>query len=179
MHYVSSFAQDLVHAVSRGKFMTAKHILLGAGLHSLTGQKLPIKLLARYGNACTYEMVQKIETAQAELVQNMRLRNFPFDLVLAQQILPSLSFGGTTLTAKKKRQKEVFIHVTELPSKRCQTMRSLEKNWIQTHDFRPQNSKVANNSLPKRAIRPHKKPPSLPLELTRQTLNCSKKMLFL
>ena len=47
MHYVSSFAQDLVHAVSRGKFMTAKHILLGTGLHSLTGQKLPIKLLAR------------------------------------------------------------------------------------------------------------------------------------
>ena len=40
MHYVSSFAQDLVHAVSRGKFMTAKHILLGTGLHSLTGQKL-------------------------------------------------------------------------------------------------------------------------------------------
>ena len=53
--YVSSFAQDLVDAVSRGKFMTVKHILLGSGLHSLTGQKLPIKLLARYGNACTYK----------------------------------------------------------------------------------------------------------------------------
>ena len=92
MHYVSSFAQDLVHAVSRGKFMTAKHILLGTDLHSLTGQKLPIKLLARYGNACTYEMVQKIETAQAELVQNMRLRNFSFGLVPASPTSSVLTF---------------------------------------------------------------------------------------
>ena len=39
--------------------------------------------------------------------------------------------------------------------------------------------KVANHSLPKRAIRPHKEPPSLPLELTRHRFNCSKRMLFL
>ena len=39
--------------------------------------------------------------------------------------------------------------------------------------------KVANHSLAKRAIRPHKDPPSLPLELTRHRFSCSEKMLFL
>lgn len=34
--YVSSFAQDVLHAISKGKFMTAKHTLLGTALHSLT-----------------------------------------------------------------------------------------------------------------------------------------------
>ena len=42
--YVESFSQDLVHAVSRGNFLTKKHVLLGTGLHSLTGQKIPIKV---------------------------------------------------------------------------------------------------------------------------------------
>ena len=92
MHYVSSFAQDLVHAFSGGKFMNAKHILLGTGLHCLTGQKLPIKLLARYGNECTYKRVQKIETAQATFVQNMRLHNFPLGLVPVSPTSSVLTF---------------------------------------------------------------------------------------
>ena len=40
--YVASFSQDAMHAVSNGDFVTLKHATLGLGLHSLTGQKLPL-----------------------------------------------------------------------------------------------------------------------------------------
>ena len=132
MRYVSSFAQDVVHAVSRGQFLTAKHILLGAGLHSLTGQKLPIKLLARYGSACSYEMVQKVETAQAELVQNMRLRNFPLGLVPASQTSSVLTFFWWDNFDCKKETIEGSIHTCHgVAFQENSNGQSLEKNWLQ------------------------------------------------
>ena len=67
--YIWSISQDLVHAVSRGKFLTEKHTLLGNSLHTMTGQKLPIEILAKLGNSCSYDMVREIETAQAEVCQ--------------------------------------------------------------------------------------------------------------
>ena len=67
-----SFCQDIVHAMSKGKFRTPKHISLGLGRHSLTGQKLPITVLARFGHSITYDTVNEIETAQAELVEHFR-----------------------------------------------------------------------------------------------------------
>jgi hypothetical protein len=36
--------QDIIHAVSKGKFLTLKHASLVLGLHRVSGQKLPIKL---------------------------------------------------------------------------------------------------------------------------------------
>ena len=90
--YVSSFAQDLLHAISKGKFMTAKHTLLGTALHSLTGQKLLIKILSKYGNSRSYETVQKVETAQAELVQKMRQQNYPLPLLPANPASSVLTF---------------------------------------------------------------------------------------
>eukprot|EP00794_Sanderia_malayensis_P011485 gene11485-12682_t len=90
--YVSSFAQDLLHAISKGKFMTAKHTLIAAALYSLTGQKLPIKILSKYGNSCSYETVLKIETAQAELVQKMRQQNYPLPLLPADPTSSVLTF---------------------------------------------------------------------------------------
>ena len=53
--------------------MTSKHVLLGCGLHSITGIKMPISILSHFGHSCTYNKVQEIVTAQAELVQQMRL----------------------------------------------------------------------------------------------------------
>ena len=67
---VDSFSQDIMHAVSRVKFLTPKHAAVGLGLHSLTGQKLPITILARLGHSISYDTVNEIETAQAELVEH-------------------------------------------------------------------------------------------------------------
>ena len=81
--YVESFSQNLVYAVSRGDFLTEKHVILGTGLHSLTGQKTPIKLLRSLGHSCTYDKVRLIETAEAELIQHLRSLEHPLPLVPA------------------------------------------------------------------------------------------------
>ena len=80
-----SFCQDVVHAVSKGKFLTPKHASLGLGLHSLTGQKLPITVLARFGHSITYNTVNEIETAQAELVEHFQSMSLNLPLQPAAQ----------------------------------------------------------------------------------------------
>ncbi len=69
---VMSFSDDIVYAVSRGEFLTLKQTALGLGLHSLTGQKLPITMLSKLGHCITYDKVNEIETAQAELAQHFQ-----------------------------------------------------------------------------------------------------------
>lgn len=71
----NSFSQDVVSAISMGKFISAKHASVGLGLHSVTGQKFPITVLARLGHSITYDQVNQIETAQAELVQKFQSLN--------------------------------------------------------------------------------------------------------
>ncbi|CAB4017036.1 Hypothetical predicted protein [Paramuricea clavata] len=51
---VQSYAADLVHGVTRGNVMTAKHFLIGLGLHSITGKKKPIQLLNLLGHSIDY-----------------------------------------------------------------------------------------------------------------------------
>ena len=75
-----SFSQDVVHAVSKGKFLTPKHTSVGLGLHSMTGQKLPIAILARLGHSITYDAINEIETAQAELVEQFQLKDLNLPL---------------------------------------------------------------------------------------------------
>ena len=83
-----SFSQDVVHAVvhvfsgccSKGKFLTPKHTSVGLGLHSMTGQKLPIAILARLGHSITYVAINEIETAQAELVEQFQLKDLNLSL---------------------------------------------------------------------------------------------------
>eukprot|EP00112_Aurelia_sp_Birch-Aquarium-sp1_P020341 Seg522.5 transcript_id=Seg522.5/GoldUCD/mRNA.D3Y31 product="hypothetical protein" protein_id=Seg522.5/GoldUCD/D3Y31 len=70
--YAESYTQDILYALSKGKFLTAKHVLNGCGLHSLTGQKQPVRILSREGHSITYDQVLEIETAQVELVQAMQ-----------------------------------------------------------------------------------------------------------
>lgn len=38
----------------------------------MTGQKLPITILARLGHCITYDAINEIETAQAELVEHFQ-----------------------------------------------------------------------------------------------------------
>ena len=75
-----SFSQDVVSAISKGKFISAKHASVGLGLHSITGQKFPITVLARLGHSITYDQVNQIETAQAELVQSFQSLNLSLPL---------------------------------------------------------------------------------------------------
>ena len=62
-----SFSEDLIHGVTCGKFLTAKHALVGVVLHNMTSQKVPVNILFRLGNSCSYDQVCEIETGLAEL----------------------------------------------------------------------------------------------------------------
>lgn len=64
---VESFAADFIHSISQGKVITPKHYLIGLGVHNMTGQKLPIQILHKFGHCITYPKVCEIETALAEL----------------------------------------------------------------------------------------------------------------
>ena len=68
---IKSYTSDLIHGVTRGKVITTKHFLLGLGLHSITGQRLPIQILHRLGHCTDYNFVCEIETAQAETAQTL------------------------------------------------------------------------------------------------------------
>ena len=66
---VESYSSDLIHGVTKGKVITAKHFLLGLGLHNLTGQKKTVQILNRLGHCIEYNAASEIETAHAEAVQ--------------------------------------------------------------------------------------------------------------
>ena len=68
---VTSFSQDLIHGISRGRVVTLKHFLLGLGLHNITDQKLPIQILANLGHSLNYKSVCQIETAEAEIARQL------------------------------------------------------------------------------------------------------------
>ena len=68
---VTSFSQDLIHGISCGRVVTLKHFLLGLGLHNITGQKLPIQILANLGHSLNYKSLCQIETAEAEIARQL------------------------------------------------------------------------------------------------------------
>ena len=92
LRYAESCTQDILYALSKGKFLTAKHVLNGCGLHSLTGQKQPIRILSREGHSITYGQVLEIETAQAELVQALQHQGASLPLVPATESSKVTSF---------------------------------------------------------------------------------------
>ena len=58
---VDSFSVDIMYAASKGKFLTFKHVARALGLHSASGQKLPITLLHRAGHCISYDQINMIE----------------------------------------------------------------------------------------------------------------------
>ena len=66
---IQSYASDLIYGVTRGNIITAKHFLLGLGLHNMTGQKKPVEITHHLGHSIDYKLVCEIETALAEAAQ--------------------------------------------------------------------------------------------------------------
>ena len=66
---VHSYGSDLIHGVTRSKVVTLKHFLIGLGLHNITDLKTPIKILSHLGHSIDYNLVCKVETAEAEAAQ--------------------------------------------------------------------------------------------------------------
>ena len=58
-----SVAQDLVFAITRGRFKPAKHILLPSAVKSLTGNVELIQLLNRLGQGIAYSQLEELNTS--------------------------------------------------------------------------------------------------------------------
>ena len=68
---IYSYSADLIHGVTRGKVITAKHFLLALGLHSQTGQKSVIEINNKLGHCLSYSLTCEIESAQTRAAQAM------------------------------------------------------------------------------------------------------------
>ena len=110
LKHARSFAQDIIHSISNGKFLTLKHTLVGCGIHSMTGLRKPIDILASFGNSCTYDNVREIETAQAELAQHLMDTQFPLPLIPKDNTCIALVHFWWDNFDSSKETKEGSIH---------------------------------------------------------------------
>ena len=85
VHLLNSFAQDITSAVSRDTKIQYKQLILGQGLHNLTGSRKVIDILHRLGHCISYNTVCEIETAQAECALKASKSN---NLLALKPILP-------------------------------------------------------------------------------------------
>lgn len=60
---VLSIGRDIIYAVTKGKWMTPKHILLGMSVWHLTGRADIVSLLNRFGHCVSYSRLLEILTA--------------------------------------------------------------------------------------------------------------------
>ena len=130
IRYVDSFSQDILYAVSKRKFLTRKHILLGNGLHSITGLKKPITILARLRNSCNYNKVQEIQTAQAELVQGMRSLQHPLPLLPADSTGKVNTFFWWDNFDCNKETIEGNVHTCHGVAFQEESDKSIERNLV-------------------------------------------------
>ena len=77
---VDSMIDDVIHSISNGDIYTVKHILMGCGMHSISGSRQDIDIMHKMNNCCSYDLVRAIETAQAELAIELSSRQFPLPL---------------------------------------------------------------------------------------------------
>ena len=68
---IGTFPQDLINGVTRGRVTMFKYFMLGVGLHNITGQELPIRILSYLGQCIDYKTVCQSETAEAEIVRQL------------------------------------------------------------------------------------------------------------
>lgn len=82
---VDCLTQDIVFNVLHRKVPLKKQILLGLGLHSLTGSRKIIDILFKFGHCVSYDYVCDVETAYAEVAQEKAKQGFTLPL---QPIFP-------------------------------------------------------------------------------------------
>eukprot|EP00112_Aurelia_sp_Birch-Aquarium-sp1_P021922 Seg6008.1 transcript_id=Seg6008.1/GoldUCD/mRNA.D3Y31 product="hypothetical protein" protein_id=Seg6008.1/GoldUCD/D3Y31 len=159
VRYVDSFSQDLIHAVSKGNFLTMKHVLLGTGLHSLTGQKKPIELLGRFGHSINYDKVRLIETAQAELIQKLRSLQQPLPLLPANDTDRVLTFFWWDNFDVKKENLRGGLHTTHGIAYQVETPGNMTRcDDVEVPKSGRRSITCEEHHLPSMKIVPHKNP---------------------
>ena len=62
-----SMISDAIHNITKGRVLTAKHVSLGQGIHSITGQKVLVQVVNKLRYCITYDKVMDAETTQAQI----------------------------------------------------------------------------------------------------------------
>ena len=83
-----SISQDIVFNCLQGKVLQSKHLLIGLGLHNLTGSRKVLDMLSKLEYCINHNMVCDIETSQAEIVQEEASSKsvLPFHPIAAESI---------------------------------------------------------------------------------------------
>ena len=157
--YVESLSQDFVYAVSRGDFLTEKHVVLGTGLYSLTGHKMPIKLLGRLGHSCTYDKVHLIETVQAELIQHLRSLQHPLPLAPASDTGKVLTYFWWDNFDIRKDNAHWSLHATHGVAYQEESVNCIKVNTETVIPKSKRRSVISQpHQLPVRKVDPRKEP---------------------
>ena len=161
--YVESFSQYIVHGTLKGDFLTSKHVLLGCGLYSITGMKMPISILSHFGHSCSYRKVQEIVTAQAELVQKMRSLQYPLPLIPKNpQSKVSTILWWDNFDCNKET-KEGSIHTCHGVAFQEESEQTLHRDeTMEVVRSKQRTVTVLPHVLPRRKILPHKEPNLFP-----------------
>eukprot|EP00112_Aurelia_sp_Birch-Aquarium-sp1_P008666 Seg1960.8 transcript_id=Seg1960.8/GoldUCD/mRNA.D3Y31 product="GTPase-activating protein and VPS9 domain-containing protein 1" protein_id=Seg1960.8/GoldUCD/D3Y31 len=158
--HVDSLSQDIIYGISKRKFLTGKHVLLGCGLHSLTGLKKPINILARLGHCCSYNKVQEIETAQAELAQKMISLQHPLPLIPVDHAGKAPTIFWWDNFDCKKETKDGSIHTCHGVAFQEDSDRCMKRDeTLEVPVSKKRTVSVVPQVLRKVKVVPHKEPP--------------------
>ena len=134
-------------------------MLLAYSLHSITGLKKPINILAKYGHSCDDNTIQVIETAQAELTQKLTSLQYPLPLMpIDQESKVQTIFWWDNFDCKKET-KDGSLHTCHgiaFQEESSQSVKRDESSAVPRSKKRTVS--VASLNLPQRKIFPHKEP---------------------
>lgn len=154
-----SISQDLIYAFSNGKFLTQKHTLLGIGLHNMTGKKNVVSMLRKLGHSISYDQVRLIETAQAELAQQM------IDIGCSLPLTPS-SASDTVPTYFwwdnfdcMKENNVGSIHTTHGIAFQERDSQAVPQLTLEVEPSQQRTVERTVTVLPRKKINPHRNPP--------------------
>ena len=63
--HILAIAQDLIYATTHGRVKTPKHIGLAMSVRHMTGSKLLVTMLNRFGHCCSYDDIEVVDTSLA------------------------------------------------------------------------------------------------------------------
>ena len=90
------------------------NFFLGNTIDTMAGQKAPIQIMNKLGNCCSYETVLKVETAQAELYQELSQQKNPLPLKPDQPGKHVVTYFWWDNFDCKKENLKRNIHTTQL-----------------------------------------------------------------
>lgn len=158
-----SYSQDILFGYSGGAFMTEKHVELGTGLHSLTGLKIPVAILARFGHCIKYDTIRAIEAGQAELARKLSENGYELPLIpkTEDDVVRTIFWWDNYDESKENRSGG--IHTTHGVGWQEPGNGATSRPTLPNMDLEKRRSFTSRTvPLPVVKINPHALPPTLP-----------------